>query len=81
MTNSEWSKVLGITRPSLDKAKEHREANTYALLIVALLERGEPMTLVDVAERFEAVDIANRDSALRSLRRCKPGRAPVYRAA
>jgi hypothetical protein len=29
--------------------KDHREANVYALLLVALLEKGLPMTLVEVA--------------------------------
>jgi hypothetical protein len=34
---------------------DHRKANTFALLLVALLERGESMTLAEVATRFEAV--------------------------
>jgi hypothetical protein len=49
-------------------------------LIVALLERGQPMTLVEVAERFTEAGIARAaDAALASLQRCRPARAPVYR--
>jgi hypothetical protein len=44
---------LGIEAPRLEAFHAHREVNTYARLIVALLERGAPMTLVEVAERFE----------------------------
>jgi hypothetical protein len=49
MTSSDWYQPLGITPPKLKAVAGHREANTFALLLVALLERGEPMTLVDVA--------------------------------
>jgi len=65
--------------PRLESVANHREANTYSLLLVALLERGAPMTLAEVAVRFEAAGIAERVDALMSLQRCKPGRPPVYR--
>ena len=79
MATNDWCGVLGIDRPDLAAVKDHSDANTYARLIVALLERGEQMTLAEVAERFEEVGIAHYDRALRSLQRCKPGRAPIYR--
>ncbi len=63
-----WCQILGITPPRLEAVKNHREANTFTLLIVALLERQELMTLAEVAERFEAAGIAPRAP-----------RAPVYR--
>jgi hypothetical protein len=77
--NTDWCQTLGITPPKLEAVASHREANTFALLLVALLERGEPMTLADVAARFEEAGIAERSRALLSLQRCKPGRPPVYR--
>ena len=46
----------GTSRPRRGEAPP--EANTYARLIVALLERGERMTLSEVAERFKEVGIA-----------------------
>jgi excisionase family DNA binding protein len=70
---------LGINPPSIESVASHREANMFALLIVALFERGEAMTLLEVATRFAKAGIASRESALLSLQRCKPGRPPVYR--
>ena len=78
-TTNAWCKPLGITAPKLEVVAGHREANTFALLLVALLERGQPMTLAEVAARFEQAGIAERSRALFSLQRCKPGRPPVYR--
>lgn len=75
----DWCEVLDIEAPCLEAVKDHREANTYALLIVALLERGAALSLAEVAERFEAAGIDLRGRALRSLQRCRPGRPPVYR--
>lgn len=74
-----WCEVLGIARPSLEAVATHAEANTFSLLIVALLERGEPMTLPEVAARFEAAGIADAAAAARALSRCRPARSPVYR--
>lgn len=34
-----WCEALGIQVPSLEQVREHREAKTFALLLVALLER------------------------------------------
>jgi hypothetical protein len=79
MTSNDWCQTLGITPPKLEAVAGRREANTFALLLVALLERGQPMTLADVAARFEEAGIAARSRALLSLQRCKPGRPPVYR--
>jgi hypothetical protein len=74
-----WCEALKIDVPKLEAVKDHRDANTYALLLVVLLERGEPMTLEAVAERFDEAGVAPREIALQSLKRCQPGRAPVYR--
>jgi hypothetical protein len=74
-----YRELLNVTDPSLEKVKHHPEAHTYALLLVALVEHGGPMTLADVAARFDAAGIAPADEALASLRRCRPARAPIYR--
>lgn len=81
MTNgtNPYCEALGIKVPNLEVAKESRDANYYALLIVVLLERGEPVTLQEVAQRFEEAGVAPAASALASLKRCKPGRSPIYR--
>lgn len=74
-----YCKALGIEVPSLEAAARNREANWYSLLIVALLERGEPITLEEAARRFEETGIADAGRALASLKRCKPARPPIYR--
>lgn len=79
MSTNDWCQALGIETPALEGVAGHREANTFALLLVVLLERGQPMTLLEVAARFEEAGIADRSRALLSLQRCKPGRPPVYR--
>jgi hypothetical protein len=78
-TTRGWCQILGMQPPKLEAVVGHREANTFALLLVALLERDAPMTLSEVAVRFEQAGAAGRSAALLSLKRCKPGRAPVYR--
>jgi len=74
-----WCQTLGIEPPRLEAVARHREANTYARLIVALLEHGEAMTLAEVAARFERAGISGAADALRTLSRCRPARPPVYR--
>jgi len=79
MANNDWCQALGIDAPRLEAVRDHSQAIPYSLLLVALLERGEPMTLDEVAKRFEEAGIADQVSALFSLKRCRPDRAPVYR--
>ncbi len=71
--------ALGIPIPRLEAAKESPDANYYSLLIVALLERGTPITLAEAARRFEEAGVAPADQALASLKRCNPARPPIYR--
>ena len=77
--SNSYCDALGIGIPKLEVAKDHPEANYYRLLIVFLLERGEPVTLQEAAERFEEAGVAPAAQALASLQRCKPARAPIYR--
>lgn len=74
-----YQEVLKLNGVRLEAVKDHPEANSYALLIVALLERGGPMTLPEVARRFEAAGVARTEDALASLKRCRPARPPVHR--
>lgn len=71
--------VLGIAVPRVEDALASEDANFYSLLIIALLEHGGPLTLDEVARRFERAGLAQAHQALASLKRCKPARAPVYR--
>lgn len=75
-----YCEVLGIAVPSLAAVRTHREANTFNLLIVALLEAGHSLTLDEVAAKFVAAHaFADIATAFASLKRCRPARAPVYR--
>jgi len=74
-----YCEALGIAVPRLESAKDSPDANYFALLVVALLEHGAPMTLEQVARRFEEAGVASAAGALASLKRCKPGRPPIYR--
>jgi len=78
MTNP-YCDALGIAVPRLEVAARAAGANTYSMLIVALLERGEPLTLAEAAQRFEVAGIAPAGRALASLKRCRPARPPIYR--
>jgi hypothetical protein len=78
-TTNPYCEALGIEVPRLEAVKERPRANYYALLIVALLERGAPITLREAAARLEAAGVAPAQRALLSLSRCKPARPPVYR--
>lgn len=79
-TSNAYCAALGIHPPRIEDARSSPDANYYSLLLVALLERGEPMTLEEVATRFAAAGVARtREEALVSLKRCKPARAPIYR--
>ncbi len=78
-TTNAYCEALGIQVPRLEMAKHSPDANYYSLLIVALLERGEPITLQEAAKRLEEAGVAPADRALASLKRCKPARAPLYR--
>lgn len=72
--------TLGISPPRIEEAKSSPDANYYSLLIIALLERGAPMTLEEAAARFAGAGVtSNADEALAALKRCKPARAPIYR--
>ena len=74
--SNSYCRALGIAVPKMESVKDHREAIMYGLLIVALLERGRPITLEDAAVRMEEAGVASRARALVSLKRCKPGRVP-----
>jgi hypothetical protein len=73
-----YCEALGIQVPRLEIVKSQSDANYYSLLIVALLERGQPITLEQAARRFAEAGIASAERALASLKRCKPGRPPIY---
>lgn len=79
MRTNVWCRALSIEAPRLEVVARGKDVNTFLLLIATLLERGVPMSLDDVAARFESAGIADRESASSSLKRCRPNRRPLYR--
>jgi len=78
-TSNPYCEVLEIEVPSVEKAAESADANWYGLLIACLLEKGRPLTLEEAADRLDEAGVATARDALASLKKCKPGRPPVYR--
>lgn len=72
--------VLGVDPPpDLALVKDSPEARTFSLFLAALMAEGGPLTLAQAAERFVAAGIGSHAEVERALRRCRPGRWPVYR--
>lgn len=75
-SSNAYCAVLGIHPPRAEDAKSSPDANYYSLLLVALLERAEPMTLEQVAARLKhparyAVTRASHDGFAVSWRRSR----------
>ena len=74
-----YCEALKIEIPQLEAVIGHRNASAYSLLIVAILERGAPMTLVEAAKRLQAAGAGLAADVLTALKKCRPARPPVYR--
>jgi len=73
---------LGIPVPRVEDVVERGTAKLFHLMVVALLERGAPMTLDEIAERLEAVGVvAETGDVAYSLQKAWHGMDPVYRDA
>jgi hypothetical protein len=71
---------LGISVPRVEDVAERGRAKLFHLMVVALLERGAPMTLDEIAERLEAAGVtAETGDVAYSLQKAWHGMEPVYR--
>lgn len=61
-STSDWCQTLGLALPKLEAIADHREANAFALLLVALLERGGPVGLAERASTGSIDRAANSTS-------------------
>ena len=77
--SNRYCRTLDIEVPRFEDVVGRREANNFGLLVTALLERGGPMTLEQVARRFEDAGVASFQRALASLRRSRPATRPIHR--
>lgn len=74
-----WCQALRIPVPRLEDVVGHKEASSFSLLLVALLEFGTPITLERAAIRIAQAGDWSLESVLYSLKHCRPGRLPLYR--
>src|SRR4051812_50217164 len=71
---------LGIAVPRVEDVATRGTAKLFHLMVVALLERGAPMTLDEIAERLEEAGvIAETGDIAYSLQKAWHGMEPVYR--
>ena len=73
---------LGLPVPRLEDVVDRKQVRLFHLMVAALLERGRPMGLDDLAERLRAAGVVagSGDLAL-SLKKAWHGMEPVYRDA
>jgi hypothetical protein len=73
---------LGLSIPRLDDVAGRKGVKLFHLMVVALLERGRPMGLGDLAGRLRAAGVVagSGDLAL-SLKKAWHGMEPIYRNA
>ena len=76
---------LGIKVPRLEDSLAKRDARLFHLMVVALLEHGQPMTLEQIVARLEAAGVrpgyggARSTDLSDSLKKAWHGMDPVYR--
>lgn len=71
---------LGIAVPRLERLVGRREAGLFRLLVAALLERGGPMPLEEIADRLAAAGVSTPSGDLvLSLKKAWHGRDTVHR--
>ena len=72
---------LGISVPNVEKELQRKKAPTlFHLLVVALLEKGAPMSMQEIGSRLlEAGFLPRTGDIMLSLKRSWRGREPVYK--
>ena len=84
MTNL-YCEPLGIEVPVLERVVgsrspvDGRAPSLFHLMVVALLERGAPMTLEEITARLQAAGAGPQGRLLASLKKSRPAREPVFR--
>ncbi|MFH1465076.1 MAG: hypothetical protein ABIO70_11890 [Pseudomonadota bacterium] len=74
--------ALGVPPILLDAYRPARSPSLFHWMILALVERGEPMTIDEIAARLEALGVtANTGDLVYSLRKAWHGLKPVYQDA
>lgn len=80
-TGNRYCERVGLTSvPRVQDVLGRDEINLFHLMVVALLERGGPMTVEEIAERLTGAGaVAGSGDLVLSLEKAWHGREPVYR--
>lgn len=80
-TGNRYCERAGLTSvPRVEDALVRGTANLFQLMVVALLERGGPMTVEEIADRLtDAGAVAGTGDMVLSLKKAWHGREPVFR--
>jgi hypothetical protein len=81
-SSNRYCQRLDIPVPSVEAAAKQRDVGLSHLMVVALLERGWPMTLDEIAARLERAALPPRfakDNLRAALRAAWHGRPPIVR--
>ena len=71
---------LNIPVRRVEEFLDKKDVKLFDLLVVALLERGGPVTLEEIADRLSAAGVqAGTDDMVYSLKKAWHGMRPVYR--
>jgi hypothetical protein len=76
-----YCELIRIPTPSLDDLAGRRDVKLFHLMVVALLERGGPMSIDELADRLDDAGVLVPTDDLRmSLSKAWHGLKPIYRA-
>ncbi|MBI2828319.1 MAG: hypothetical protein HYX77_03470 [Acidobacteria bacterium] len=80
-TGNRYCERIGLASvPCVEDVLDRDEVSLFHLMVVALLERGRPMTVEQIAERLtEAGAVARSGDMVLALKRAWHGREPVFR--
>ena len=80
-TGNRYCERVGLASvPCVEDVLDRDEVSLFHLMVVALLERGRPMTVEQIAERLtEAGAVARSGDMVLALKRAWHGREPVFR--
>lgn len=81
MPGNRYCERIGLASvPRVEDVAHRADVNLFHLMVVALLERGGPMTVEEIAERLtDAGVVAGSGDMALSLKKAWHGREPVYR--
>ena len=73
-----YCEQLEISPPDLAATWNHRKAGPFRWIVLALLERGSPVRLEDLAARLADLGAGDGETLLTRMKKSRPNRPPLY---